>query len=145
MSEQSFNILELIINITLTVTTISISLFAVFKTISDNKRNLEISLFSNIHQAKINFDNALYDCSKLDKRKIRRNQLMFDPLIEDYVNALNIACIMYQNRSINKNRFKLMFKSEVITVCNDSLYKPILDNDIGAFDKLIQTSKEFCN
>ena len=126
---------------------ISVALF------NNSKCNLQISVFTNVHNAKTNLDNSLYDLSKYNKtiearksKKKNKNiqeipQDVLDsilPLTEDYLNALNYACYLYLNNKINKKDFELLFRSDIKTIVTEPTYEHFLNS--GDF---VQIQKAF--
>lgn len=148
--------------------TIALTIVLIVISKKNNTCNIEISMFENIHTAKINLDNALFDLSKykrdeekgkisniknskngtfIGKAKASKIKLNHKPcinqLIEDYLNAIGVACILYSNNNVNKKRFKKMYYDDIKNIINNSTYEMIYKNESQAYRSIIVVYHEW--
>ncbi len=144
-TSEIIEIWSICVNAILSISAIVLSVIVFLKTNKDNKSNLEIALFSNINDTKMNLDNVIYDASKISKRSLRRLSIDIDPLIEDYLNSLNIGCSLYLNNDINKTRFKTMYQTDIVIVCESECYKDIIMQNKDSYHSLLKVYDEWKN
>ena len=124
----------------LSILTIALSLIAWLTSYRHNRFYLESTAFNLIHNAK----------SVLDKETLKANsEINYAPLIEDYVNALNYSCSLYIENKINKKRFKVLYKEDIIIIFTEKVFQDVLNKNIQDFTylrevylEIVKTSKE---
>ena len=112
------------------------SIFSWYKTTRVSKGQLEIEVRKMISEKKNDF---LKYCNADDKKAI------IDCLIEEELNSYDHACLLYNERKIDRKSFKRVYKTEILNLIeNESLKDVGKFNDIDCkYENLIKVYKEW--
>ncbi len=129
-----------IIDILIGLSTIALTLtFSIITNLS-NKRNLSISIFSNINTAKSALDSVLYDntkyCHQIKDDSYNAYRAVY-PVVEDYFNAFEMACSLYNSNKIDKKMFINLYKGDLFNICGETNFKNYFDEMSTQFPNII--------
>lgn len=97
--------------------------------------NMSNQVDNLICQAKINLDNMLYDFGKLKyehscvKKELDENQLLTVQVIEDYLTVMEMGCLRYCLKQIDKKSFKAMYLKDIKRIIEDVFLSKYLNCD----------------
>lgn len=121
------------LNFIVAIVTVGISLLAIFRTIKESKTSFEIGIYTMIQEAKINMDNNVAEIPPEERKK---RQLEINTYIENYLNALNMACAMYYTSAIKKKRFNTLYKDDIIRISQNAKCKNLISRNDDEFTHL---------
>lgn len=118
--------IDLISDIILSIVTISISVIAWRTSYKANRTTIESSAFNMINNAKSILDKAIVETPNGELKD-------FSPLIEDYLTTLNYACSLYDDKKINRKRFRVLYSQDIITLFSVGSFQKILNKNPNDF------------
>lgn len=132
--------IQTIIDILIGLSTIALTLtFSIITNLS-NKRNLSISIFSNINTAKSALDSVLYDNTKYCHQIKDDGYNAYGavcPVVEDYFNAFEMACSLYNSKKIDRKMFISLYKADLFNICGETDFKNYFDEMSTQFPNII--------
>lgn len=134
------DILSLIINIGLTLSSLAISLIAFCYSYRVNRVNIENIIYTDISESKYRIDCLLYEMVTLkrkDSQKIAQKNAL-NPFIESYLNSLNHGCLLYNNKDISQKRFKDMLYNDITGITKNKHFTNVLLKNKEGYTELLK-------